>query len=136
MKLWEGLKVEKVWECFNSDELRHIIPEEIKAEQLVGRDEATNPVSEGGGRDGWNVCAVSSKIRNKRIKIKNGNGNPSLLKVVSWNLGLRQWHKKVDDVIYMVQDHNPDVAAISEANMRAEVDQYMKLYTWIQHLNS
>ena len=126
MKLWEGLKVEKVWEGFNSDELRHIIPEEIKAEQLVGRDEATDPVSEGGGRDVLNVWAVSSKIRNKRIKIKNGNGNPSLLKVVSWNLGSRQWHKKVDDVISMVQDHNPDVAAISEANMRAEVDQYMK----------
>ena len=59
------------------------------------------------------------------MKIKNGNGNPSLLKVVSWNLGSRQWHKKVDDVISMVQDHNPDVAAISEANMRAEVDQHM-----------
>ena len=37
----------------------------------------------------------------------------------------RQWHKKVDDVISMVQDYNPDVAAISEANMRAEVDQHM-----------
>ena len=31
----------------------------------------------------------------------------------------------MDDVISMVQDHNPDVAAISEANMRAEVDQHM-----------
>ena len=36
MKLWEGLKLEKVCEGFNSDELRNLISEEIKAEQLTG----------------------------------------------------------------------------------------------------
>ena len=107
-------------------ETEGIMTEEIKSEMKVSQvNNMSNPLKVRLRRDIINVWAVSQKVSNKRIKIINGNGNKKLLKIVNWNLGSRRWHNKVDEVTAMVLDYNPDVAVISEANLKVEVDQHM-----------
>ena len=59
---------------------------------------------------------ISSKIRNKLIKQKNGNGKNSLL-ISHWNLGLKKWINKRNQIQALVDLDNPDLIFISEANL-------------------
>ena len=59
---------------------------------------------------------ISSKYRNRLQKLKNGNGRKSIL-VSHWNLGSRQWKKKVNAIQALVDTKKPDLIFISEANM-------------------
>ena len=68
------------------------------------------------------VCslwAMSSKRRNKHAKSTNGNGRrqESNLKIISWNLGPRNWINKIDDICHLMSDFEPDIAVLSEANL-------------------
>ena len=67
------------------------------------------------------VWSSSVKIRNKIQKMVNGNGGKgnNLLKVISWNLGSRKWCNKTDEINHLVLEHNPDIVAISEANLHS-----------------
>ena len=67
----------------------------------------------------------SAKLRNKEYKMINGNiPKINKLKVISWNLGSRKWSNKVDEINHMILDHNPDIAAISEANLYSEEEDH------------
>ena len=73
-----------------------------------------------GGRAEGYKWAPGSKLRNKAIKITNGNGD--LIKIVNWNLGPRLWVNKTNDIIHMLQDVSPDLAIISEANLQSAAE--------------
>ena len=47
--------------------------------------------------------------------MKNGNGKKSI-KILQWNLGPRAWENKTEDIQQLVDEHNPCVAFITEAN--------------------
>ena len=70
--------------------------------------------------------SVSRKLRNKGNKIYNGNiRNKETLKLVHWNLGSRRWENKIVDIQHWINEYNPDVAFVSEANLYFEVPDYM-----------
>ena len=50
------------------------------------------------------------------MKITNGNIGKSF-KIVHWNLGSRYWDKKTEDIQHLVDELNPDITFISEANL-------------------
>ena len=75
------------------------------------------------------------KIRNKKVKMMNGNINKTI-KVVHWNLGSRYWNNKLEDIQHLVDEMNPDLAYISEANLFAglalhlrQIEGYHLVYT-------
>ena len=68
---------------------------------------------------------TSNKIRNRRIKSMNGNGNNSV-NSVHWNLGPRFWINKVEDLQLLVDDVQADIFFISEANLWADTPPLMK----------
>ena len=39
----------------------------------------------------------SNKTRNKRMKMKNGNGKKTIT-IAHWNIGSKQWQRKVDTI--------------------------------------
>ena len=47
--------------------------------------------------------------------MKNGNGKKSI-KILQWNLGPRAWENKIEDIQQLVDEFNPCVAFITEAN--------------------
>ena len=44
--------------------------------------------------------------------------------IVNWNLGSRQWSNKRDDILHLVTEINPDLVAISEANLYSTEDDH------------
>ena len=61
---------------------------------------------------------LTRKLRNKNIKMKNGNGNKqNILKISHWNIGAKQWPKKVEEMELLVQETEPDLLFVSEANL-------------------
>ena len=61
---------------------------------------------------------LSSKKRNKGQKILNGNGQiRNILTVVHWNLGARQWQRKIEEMEMLLMEKEPDLAFITEANL-------------------
>ena len=68
----------------------------------------------------------ASKIRNKLVKIKNGNINKSI-KSIHWNLGSRFWDNKSEDIQYLVDEIKPDLAFISEANLFSGLANHMRI---------
>ena len=64
----------------------------------------------------------------------NGNGN-KLIKVVHWNMGSAHWVNIFKKIQLLLEDFNPDVAVISEANIFSEnqdFDIYVPGYSLIQ----
>ena len=59
---------------------------------------------------------MSHKSWNKKVKSLNGNIKNGI-KIVHWNLGSRYWDKKVNDIQLLVDEMNPEIAIISEANL-------------------
>ena len=66
--------------------------------------------------DGNQKWHSSNKMRNKMIKMRNGNGRNSVI-IAHWNLGPRFWKNKVEEIQWMVDELKPDIAYISEANL-------------------
>ena len=62
------------------------------------------------------ITPPARKIRNKEVRIKNGNINKSI-KLVHWNLGSRYWENKREDLQHFVDELNPKLAYISEGNL-------------------
>ena len=56
-----------------------------------------------------------NKQRNKEIKCVYGNINKSI-NIIHWNLGPRRWENKTEDIQLLVDELNPNIAFISEAN--------------------
>ena len=65
----------------------------------------------------------TSKILNKRQKIKNGN-RIDQFKIVHWNLGSRKWNKKLDEIELLCTEQRPDLCFISEANLWEGLDSH------------
>ena len=65
------------------------------------------------------IKLYSNKGRNKRKKIINGNGklrqNPT---AIHWNMGSKNWEKKILEIQIVIQEFDPDIMIISEANMK------------------
>ena len=76
--------------------------------------------------DGWKSFEynwkfkLANKIRNKMVKMKNGNGGNKILKIVHWNMGAKFWHRKTDAIEAFILDNDPDILFISEANIMPE----------------
>ena len=60
--------------------------------------------------------SISNKRRNNLIKQSNGNGKSSL-SICHWNLGSKKWKNKRNQIQALVDQDNPDVMFISEANL-------------------
>ena len=60
--------------------------------------------------------STSSKMRNKSVKIVNGNGKNSIL-ISHWNLGSKKWTNKRNQIQELVDTDCPDAIFISEANL-------------------
>ena len=83
--------------------------------------------------------STSCKHRNKCAHCKNGNRNSKTLKILEWNLGSKHWIRKQDLVQAIVDEHNPDLMFITEANVFRNyneqclnIDRYLtvKPHTW------
>ena len=60
----------------------------------------------------------SNKIRNKKIKIINGNGTlKQQVTILQWNLGAKFWMNKLDELEAVTQQYSPEVCVITEANL-------------------
>ena len=65
-----------------------------------------------------NVIMISGKLRNRRIRARNGNRNSnSILKVLNWNTGSKLWQNKLLEVENLLVDKQPDICYVSEANL-------------------
>ena len=61
---------------------------------------------------------AASKIQNRLVKSRNGNGiKKGNLKVLHWNLGARLWKNKLVDLELLLEEHRPDLCFITEANL-------------------
>ena len=67
--------------------------------------------------------SLDRKLRNRQIKSINGNGRNSF-NLVHWNLGPRHWRNKTDDIQLLVDDLDPDIVFISEANLWQETEEH------------
>ena len=66
---------------------------------------------------------LDNKDRNKRIKSTNGNRNGprNLVKIIHWNMGSRFWPRKLEEVVALIEEKDPDLLFISEANLMADL---------------
>ena len=52
---------------------------------------------------------LTNKLRNRNMKMKNGNQNNKILKVAHWNIGAKRWPKKVEEMEWLVEETEPDL---------------------------
>ena len=64
---------------------------------------------------------IPNKLRNRRMREVNGNSFRKVLTVVHWNTGNKFWQRKREMVEACIQEKNPDIIFISEANMMSTV---------------
>ena len=70
---------------------------------------------------------LSRKMRNKKIKMSNGNSRvKQVIKLVHWNMGSTWWERKKDEVLTVIEEYSPDILFISEANMRNDLPVFEK----------
>ena len=61
---------------------------------------------------------MSNKKRNKLAHMKNGNrSGGNIIKISHWNIGSRKWQRKIPDIEAFIQEKNPDIFIITEANL-------------------
>ena len=72
---------------------------------------------------------LTNKLRNRNIKMKNGNQNNKILKVAHWNIGAKRWPKKVEEMEWLVEEIEPDLLFISEANLLKNTPNHEKCIT-------
>ena len=68
--------------------------------------------------------SISNKRRNNNIKCKNGNRTKASIRLAHWNLGSTFWQRKVDTIQNLVDEKNPDLCYISEANLMGGLNDY------------
>ena len=67
------------------------------------------------------LLLISSKLKNRRIKTQNGNGKcRQNFTVLHWNIGSRFWPKKLTEIEAATLQYQPDIFAISEANLHRD----------------
>ena len=49
------------------------------------------------------------------------------LKFVQWNLGSKRWENKIGTIKHLIEDFDPDIISISEANLFTEVEDYRRV---------
>ena len=65
---------------------------------------------------------ISSKLRNKIIKIKNGNRTDrNIVKIQHWNAGNSLWQNKKLTIEALITEKTPDLLFISEANLMSSL---------------
>ena len=67
--------------------------------------------------------STSKKLRNKLIKMYNGNGNGSLrhsVSILQWNAGNKHWKRKLEIIEALTLEKDPDLLFITEANLMAD----------------
>ena len=70
---------------------------------------------------------LSRKQRNKRKRSINGNGKlRQNLTAINWNMGGRNWDKKLLEIQMVIQEFDPDILVISEANMKLALPDELK----------
>ena len=70
------------------------------------------------------ISWISNKLRNKAIKMKNGNrggGIKQTIKVVHANLGSAFWENKITEIQNLILQLEPDLLFLSEANLRTQI---------------
>ena len=104
-----------------------------------------NQKSKAAGSNSWEVLAVSScnstglsetvfslshKLKNKQVKIKNGNGvlGKSLL-IAHWNMGSKFWQRKQVEAEVVTMEFKPDLFIVTEANMLNSLSEQEKNIT-------
>ena len=71
---------------------------------------------------------LSNLQRNRIIKSRNGNGKScNILKVYHWNKGNAWWESKIPEIESLLFLKSPDLIFISEANLREEISDHMKV---------
>ena len=68
--------------------------------------------------------SLSSKLMNILQRSKNGNGG--VLKLAHWNAGARHWQRKILEIELFVQETDPDLVFISEANLFDSIPDWQK----------
>ena len=76
-------------------------------------------------RPGDEMNFFTHKESNKKVKCTNGNIDRSI-KVAHWNLGSSYWDKKVEEVQLFVDELNPDIAIILEANLFSGLQSHLR----------
>ena len=78
---------------------------------------------------------LSNKMLNKKVKIVTGNGRKSI-NISHWNLGARQWPRKILEIRHFLTERTPDIFIITEANLLADtaiedrkLDGYTEFFT-------
>ena len=86
---------------------------------LEGKLEQTcYKIGEGRLGRGTRGYVISSKIMNRLIRAKNGNGAPrNQLKIIHWNAGSRLWDNKLIEIESLLLEEKPDMCYMSEANL-------------------
>ena len=64
-----------------------------------------------------NSWCISRKCRNKAVHLLYGNRSKKSLSIYHWNMGSRHWTKKQDEIQHIVDEMNPDIVVITEANI-------------------
>ena len=69
---------------------------------------------------------TSAKMRNKNVKMRNGNRNSSCLKIVDWNIGNRYWPNKLEEIKLLTLQTVPDLLFVTEANLMQGTPDHLK----------
>ena len=64
---------------------------------------------------------------NSNIKQKNGNIKKNIMKIMQWNAGHKKWSNKVTEIQALVDQYDPEVCYITEANMGNETPDHDKV---------
>ena len=71
-----------------------------------------------------NSWGKSNKVKNKIMHAANGNRTNKILKIFQWNMGSRAWTKKQDEIQLIIDEINPDLMYITEANIYKDDPEY------------
>ena len=70
---------------------------------------------------------LSNKMRNKKIKIKNGNRETrNIIKITHWNMGNKKWENKMTEVDALILEKTPDIIFLSEANLFQTLPEHLR----------
>ena len=73
--------------------------------------------------DLYYIYKLKHKVHNKFVKVYNGNTKVTI-KTIHWNIGNRFWKHKINDIEHTINEFNPDLFLISEANLFSQDQDY------------
>ena len=79
---------------------------------------------------------ISAKVRNNRVRTTNGNRGKAL-NIMHWNMAHAQWQNKTPEIRQAAIEFQPDMFAITEANLLQNIpehEKYIQGYDRIQPL--